>query len=55
MMYVHGYQSYIWNRMASYRFREGGLKPILGDLVYKKKLENESELGDQALVRINII
>ena len=34
-LYVHSYQSFIWNKMASWRAREHGLSPILGDLVSK--------------------
>ena len=35
-MYVHSYQSYIWNTLVSKRIRESGLKCILGDLVIKE-------------------
>ena len=50
MMYCHGYQSYIWNKLASYRISSHGLVPILGDLVYKKQNENESALDSEPLV-----
>ena len=33
MMYVHSYQSYIWNKMASERLRGLGLQPAVGDIV----------------------
>ena len=38
-MYLHSYQSYIWNKVVSRRIQEFGLKPIVGDLI-----ANDSEL-----------
>lgn len=40
-MYIHSYQSYVWNNMVSKRIEEYGLKPVPGDLVLKggKKAE----------------
>lgn len=32
-MYVHAYQSYIWNCMVSRRIKENATEPIVGDLV----------------------
>ena len=32
-MYVHSYQSLVWNRVASHRIRRHSLRPIPGDLV----------------------
>merc|ERR1719483_275296 len=34
-LYVHSYQSYVWNLMVSRRLKEFGQKLILGDLVIK--------------------
>ncbi|XP_036748276.2 pseudouridylate synthase 7 homolog isoform X2 [Manis pentadactyla] len=35
LMYIHSYQSYVWNNMVSKRIEEYGLKPVAGDLVLK--------------------
>jgi len=34
-MYVHSYQSYIWNCVVSRRIREFGLVPRVGDLAFR--------------------
>ncbi|XP_052283945.1 pseudouridylate synthase 7 homolog isoform X2 [Dreissena polymorpha] len=33
LMYVHAYQSYVWNLVTSQRVRQYGLKPMVGDLI----------------------
>ncbi|XP_039625813.1 pseudouridylate synthase 7 homolog isoform X3 [Polypterus senegalus] len=33
LMYIHSYQSYVWNNMVSRRIEEFGLKAVEGDLV----------------------
>ena len=51
MIYVHGYQSYIWNRAVSERLRRFGRKVLVGDLVVRSEnadlLEN-AEIADEA-------
>ena len=42
LMYIHSYQSYVWNTMVSRRIRELGLKPIVGDLVIPSQAVNSS-------------
>lgn len=46
-MYAHAYQSFIWNKIISRRFKEFGLVPLAGDLV----LDNASvEIVDSELI-----
>jgi len=44
-MYVHAYQSYIWNLVVSQRIALSSNQPLVGDLVYASKSEDESDGG----------
>ncbi|KAL4226776.1 multisubstrate pseudouridine synthase 7 [Mactra antiquata] len=43
MMYVHAYQSYIWNCVVSHRIKQFGIKPVCGDLVIPHKQYIQTE------------
>jgi len=42
LMYIHAYQSYVWNAIVSERIRTyGNDRPVVGDLVYDSSKEKE--------------
>ncbi|XP_057871903.2 multisubstrate pseudouridine synthase 7 [Cryptomeria japonica] len=44
MMYVHSYQSYLWNHAASARVQKYGVEKVIeGDLVYCKEIEVDKQ------------
>jgi tRNA pseudouridine13 synthase len=48
-MYVHAYQSYVWNAIVSERIKKYGQKPIVGDLVFDIAFSSD-EAGEHAAV-----
>lgn len=41
LIYIHAYQSFIWNHVVSKRIQEFGTHPIVGDLVYQNNSEEK--------------
>ncbi|KAJ7395682.1 RAD50-interacting protein 1 isoform X2 [Pitangus sulphuratus] len=46
LMYIHSYQSYVWNNMVSKRIEEYGLRAVPGDLILKGATALHIEEGD---------
>jgi tRNA pseudouridine13 synthase len=50
-MYVHAYQSYVWNAIVSERIRlYGADKPVVGDLVFDTDDKSQGVADDNAEV-----
>lgn len=51
MLYIHAWQSLVWNRIVSRRIKEFGLQPIVGDLVLLDKDHSLAETNAEATER----
>ena len=47
IMYVHSYQSYVWNFAASKRIETYGLKPVVGDLVAVNEVPTDAAVDEE--------
>ncbi|XP_062522851.1 pseudouridylate synthase 7 homolog isoform X2 [Corticium candelabrum] len=54
MMYVHSYQSLVWNRVVSRRVQRFGLKPVVGDLVIKANLTSADTVRQKVERRVEV-
>lgn len=45
-IYIHAYQSYVWNKAVSERLRRHGRKVLIGDLIIKAGEKIEDLLDD---------
>lgn len=47
LLYLHSYQSLLWNKAVSERLRRHGLTPAVGDLVPLANIDKEDEFEDE--------
>lgn len=52
LMYLHAYQSFIWNSMVTKRIQLFGFKPVIGDLVKKQKNDTFGKIEQKEEVTI---
>ncbi|GFR01775.1 pseudouridylate synthase 7 homolog [Trichonephila clavata] len=61
LMYIHSYQSYIWNKIVSKRIKQYGLKVLKGDLVPKESglliddCEDDKEESNRKIILENMV
>ena len=48
-MYVHAYQSYVWNAIVSERIRQyGAERPVVGDLVFEADGKDAADVAEDS-------
>lgn len=53
LMYVHAYQSYVWNAIVSERIKmHGAEKPVVGDLVFDTSSEKGADEDPEATAEL---
>lgn len=52
IIYVHAYQSYIWNKAVSHRIKKHGLKVLPGDLIPDTTTE---QAADEKLIKVRVL
>jgi tRNA pseudouridine13 synthase len=46
LLYVHSYQSYVWNMIASERIKMDPFKVLVGDLVLAEERDIDADAGE---------
>ncbi|XP_066916533.1 pseudouridylate synthase 7 homolog [Clytia hemisphaerica] len=54
LLYLHSYQSFIWNNAVSYRLEKFGFKPVVGDLVLTSETDEEGHKKARLLTEDDI-
>ena len=52
--WIHSYQSYIWNKIATERIIRHGLRPVVGDLYLGDTEESDGTCGGEEGSAVNI-
>jgi len=53
LMYIHAYQSFVWNHIVSKRIKQFGTEVVVGDLIYDKQNCKETINGESTDYPLN--